>query len=363
MKKRVLIAVPNDNLGGAEQYLKMVAEYLYNEGYSIDVFFLKKKISGSWDELVNDDFNLYFTNKKTEKFGVLSLFKKLALRKKDVYHYAFTSHVHMNSFVALLRKLRILNIRYHIGRESTSIFKRYTGLKLFIFKTHYNFNYGKLDLLICQSDYMKNQLKEGVPKLFTKTKIEVIPNPVNLQKFQISTGQFNNPYSNYIVSAGRLIKEKGFDILIDAFKLLQKSFPDMELVIFGEGALRSELESKITQLNLQDKVFLPGFTTDIYHYFREATLCVVSSRIGGFPNVLLQMMAQNSRVVSTLCAGGIADIAALVTSEATSDSLHLAMKKCLTLNSSIQNREIFDLELSSRSIDCFIKKVNILLNE
>src|SRR5690606_38670145 len=45
-----------------------------------------------------------------------------------------------------------------------------------------------------------------------------------------------------------------------------------------------------------------------YSYFKKAKICVVSSIKEGFPNVLLQMLALNDRVVSTNCAGGIQDI-------------------------------------------------------
>lgn len=354
---RILIALPNDNLGGAEQYLKMVAEFFFQEGYRIDVYFLKKKVSGAWDELAAENFNLYFTTYTREKFGVWGMFKKLLMNRKRHYSYVFTSHIHVNSFISLLRKAAIVKADYHIARESTSTFERYKGLKLFIFKTHYRVNYNKIDLLVCQTDFMNNQLKKAMPQLFDSIKVKTIPNPIDLNKLmRIESGE-EVPFSNFIVSAGRLIVEKGFDILIESFHQLQNDFPEIKLVILGEGQLRVELSNRIRELGLENHVFLPGFVKNVYPYFSNAEMCVVSSRIEGFPNVLLQMMSQNNKVVSTTCAGGIEELKGVFTCPTESSTLLFeAMKLCLHSNTDRQ-KQYFREEIQSRSIESFVQKV------
>lgn len=356
--KTILIVLPNDNLGGAEQYLKMIAEYLhYKKMFSVDVFFLKRKTSGAWDQLENDNFRLHFTNSNTEKVGAISLSKYFIFCNKVKYEYAFTSHVHVNSFVSLFRKINVLDIKFHVARESTSIFTRYSGFKLFVFKMYYKFNYAFIDLLICQSDFMLNQFIQGMPRLSSKMNIKVIPNPVNLLNFNVGDNVFNNHYSNYIVSAGRFIPEKGFDILIESFFLLKKEIPELSLVILGEGKLRNQLEQKIIDLDLVEDVFLPGFVDNVYHYFQQAELCVVSSILEGFPNVLLQMMSQNTKVVSTLCAGGINELKGVVTCSVNdSDALFHSMKTTLTMDS-VVNRSLFDKELHNRSVENFVRLI------
>lgn len=354
---RILIALPNDNLGGAEQYLKMVAEFFFQEGYQVDVYFLKKRVSGAWNELETTDFILHFTSHTREKYGVCDLFRNLWSNKDIHYQYVFTSHIHLNSFVALLRKMKIVNAEYHIARESTSTFKRYKGLKLFIFKLQYILNYNKIDLLICQTDFMYDQLKKAVPRLVNSIKVKTIPNPINLKNPKMVGEDHILPFSNFIVSAGRLIPEKGFDILIEAYFQLQKEFSTIKLVILGEGHLRDALENRINELSLNDQIYLPGFIDNVYPYFNQAKLCVVSSRIEGFPNVLLQMMSQNDKVVSTLCAGGIEDIKGIETAETSNiESLYRAMKRSLNEDTRV-NRNLFDSELGKRSIGSFINTI------
>lgn len=361
--KRILIALPNDNLGGAEQYLKMVAEFFFREGYQVDVYFLKKKESGAWDELKAKFFELHFTKYTREKYGVWGLFKKLLTSRKTRYKYVYTSHIHVNSFISLLRKFGIVKADYHIARESTSIFERYKGLKLFIFKLQYKLNYNGIDLLVCQTEFMYNQLKNALPQLVNSIKVKTIPNPINLKNPKLIENDKILPFDNFVVSAGRLITEKGFDILIEAFHQLAKEFPTLKLVILGEGHLRVDLENKISDLGLNDQVYLPGFVDNVYPYFNQAELCVVSSRIEGFPNVLLQMMSQNEKVVSTLCAGGIENIKGLELAETGNvDNLYRAMKRSLETDTQL-NRRFFDNELKGRSIEGFIDIVTIELTK
>lgn len=357
MNQRILIALPNDHLGGAEQYLKMVAEFFFKKGYQIDIYFLKRRESGAWDPQETNDFRLHFTSCTREKYGVWALTKALWINRKTPYQYAFTSHIHLNSFIALLRKLTIVKSDYHIARESTSTFERYRGLKLLLFKWQYKLNYHKIDLLICQTDFMRDQLKKALPGLVNSINVKTIPNPINLKNSKMLNGVQLPAFNNFIVSAGRLIPEKGFDILIEAFYKLQQDFSGLNLVILGEGQLRHDLENKIIALGLENQVYLPGFVDNVYPYFNQAEMCVVSSRIEGFPNVLLQMMSQNEKVVSTKCAGGIEDIKGIGIAETNDiNSLYSSMKKTLKTETWV-NRNIFDKELKSRSIDSFVEKI------
>jgi glycosyltransferase involved in cell wall biosynthesis len=165
----------------------------------------------------------------------------------------------------------------------------------------------------------------------------------------------------YIVSAGRLIPEKGFDILIAAFSKLKQEYRDLKLIIIGDGKFRIEMEILIKKLNLENDVILYGIADNVYPFFKQAKMCVVSSRIEGFPNVLLQEMSQNEKVVSTLCAGDIDKIDGLFTCRPNDEQdLLRAMQQCLEADTA-GNRILFDKELQGRSIDGFIDKVNSYL--
>jgi glycosyltransferase involved in cell wall biosynthesis len=362
MKKRILIALPTDCLGGAEQYLKNIAVFFLKKEYMVTVLFLKSKKSGGWKNLkTKNNIKLIFTSSSSELKGIIPFFKNLISLRKERFDFIFTSHVHITGVLGLFVKLNIIKKTFFIGRESTSIFKRFNGLKLILFKTYYFLGYSSIDLLVCQTDIMKTQLIEALPWLSKKTSIQVIPNPVNFNDISFNE-KIDRKFGKFIVAAGRLIHLKGFDLLIKAFKIIKNKYPSLKLVILGEGSSRSKLERLILDLNLECDVFLEGFVENVYPYFNKSILCVVSSRIEGFPNVLLQMMSQNTKVVSTLCAGGIEDIKGISIAETNNViSLANAIENTLKQNS-VENRVIFDNNLAERSIGKFIQKIELHLN-
>jgi glycosyltransferase involved in cell wall biosynthesis len=361
MNSSILILVPNDSLGGAEQHLMNIAQYYLDRGSYVEVRFLTKERTKAWRKL-KGNFCLIFTNASSEKGGIYYFLKDLVFNKFKEYNYLFTSHVHLTGVAGLLIKLKILTISKFVGRESTSIFKRFSGAKLALFKVLYKVGYDKLDLLICQTDFMKEQLVSALPKLSSKINIQVIPNPINLENIESQNFDQNFKDVNFIVSAGRLIPEKGFDVLINAFAIVKKDNLNLKLLILGDGVLKNDLQKLSSNLGIAEDIHFLGFRDNVYPYFKHANACVVSSRIEGFPNVLLQMMSQNDKIISTLCAGGISDIPCIYTC-VTENHKALAFKINEAINAvTVQNRLVFNNFLENRSLNNFVKKVNLYLN-
>jgi len=149
----------------------------------------------------------------------------------------------------------------------------------------------------------------GLPR----EKISVVYNPVVTDKM-LRLAKVDEDYPwlpeksrPMIVAAGRLTKQKNFSILIRAFSLVRKNL-DISLVIMGEGELRSELETLISEYDLQGHVLLPGFVENPFFVMKQAKLFVLSSAWEGLPNVLIQAMACGTPVVSTNCPSGPAEI-------------------------------------------------------
>lgn len=352
----ILIVLPEDSLGGAEQYLKKIATHYEND--KVYVYFFKNTYSKKWNDLKDKKF-LYFLSTKNHFLGMLD-FIRIVKQNGIEFDYIFTSHVYCNSLVGILLSLGIIKTKYFIARESTSIFLRYSGLKLSIYKLAYHFGYRKMDLLVCQTEIMKSQLIQHFPAIEKRALVKVLANPIDLydanekgkKELEITIED------EYIITAGRLIKEKGYDVLIKAFSELRKEFQNVKLVILGTGNQREALKQLIETTGLEEEVLLMGQVENVYNYFRQAKMCVVSSRIEGFPNVLLQMMSQNNKVVSTLCAGGIEEIKGIYTC-IPNDTMGLknAMISCLN-DPRETNDTPFSEYLKSRDFDNFMKKVN-----
>lgn len=358
MPTKNLFVLLNDQLGGAENVLKMVALETKSRGDKVEVFFLSSKKTTKWADC-NYLYNKY-SGFKSYYLGVLSLMIFL-IRNRGGYNYVFSSHVFTNGILGFFRKLSLLKTNFLIARESTSIFKRYSGFRLLFYKFFYYLGYNKTDLLICQSEQMEDDFRINFSKLSKNITVVTIPNPFAFPattEQNTSETEVINQYKPYIISAGRMIPEKGFDILLEAFVLLKDKHPDLHLVILGVGPEKIRLQEIMQKHHLDSKVFFPGHEKNVYPWFKNAKVCVVSSRIEGFPNVLLQMMSQNGKVVSTLCAGGIENLKGVIKTKVGSvKMLYNSIDLAIESNTCKNSERIFHEQLEQRSVFRYIKMI------
>lgn len=238
--------------------------------------------------------------------GFFRFCRMLRVLNPDV---VMSTHPVINAGLGILRRCGIIRARI-IARECTSVFVRFSGLKLWIYRLFYYCGYPSIDLVVCQTENMRNELLKGTA-FITLRKIIVKENPIDLQaSLHLASQPLPVEWMDraYIVAAGRLIPEKGFDLLIRAFAKIRHRHPDSWLLILGDGPQDDILRTLVKELNLCDRVCLHPRVENPFPYFKQARLGVVSSRREGFPNVLLEMMACNARVISTRCAGGIEQI-------------------------------------------------------
>lgn len=131
-------------------------------------------------------------------------------------------------------------------------------------------------------------------------KSRIIYNAVKEDFYQVE----RTPVRGEIVTCGRLTEQKNHKLLINAFAEVQKIYPYATLKIYGEGALREELQDQIDALDLNEKVFLMGATNNVAKALQTADLFVLSSDYEGMPNALMEAMAAGVPCVSTDCPCG-----------------------------------------------------------
>lgn len=133
-----------------------------------------------------------------------------------------------------------------------------------------------------------------------RRKGRVIPNPL--------TGtlppRFTGEREKRIVTCCRLNSQKNLDLMIDAFSDIAPRFPEYTLHIYGEGEERSRLEEKILSMGLENRVFLPGYSSRIYDEIWRAALYVSSSDYEGISNSMLEAIALGIPTVCTDCPAG-----------------------------------------------------------
>ncbi len=111
-----------------------------------------------------------------------------------------------------------------------------------------------------------------------------------------------------VIAAGRLVYQKGFDMLIDAWDIVSKSHPDWTLDIFGSGEEEQRLRLQIQNLGLESSVRLNRPTPDIRQEYLRSDILVVSSRFEGFSLVLVEAMSCGIPCVSFNCKYGPSEV-------------------------------------------------------
>jgi len=134
-----------------------------------------------------------------------------------------------------------------------------------------------------------------------RRKAVVIPNPVAPPRTSEGSSPLPRPLA---VAIGRLVPQKGFDLLLQAFAALPPSANSWRLWIYGEGEQRASLEHLRRTLGLEDRVAFPGVCAHIGNALAQADLFVLSSRFEGFPNALAEAMAAGVACIATDCPSG-----------------------------------------------------------
>jgi glycosyltransferase involved in cell wall biosynthesis len=131
----------------------------------------------------------------------------------------------------------------------------------------------------------------------------IIPNPVKLPEGLRRPGK-----GKRLAAVGRLVPQKGFDLLIDAFAIVADRHPDWTLTIWGEGPDRKALEQQRKERGLEDRIFMPGISERPGSWLETADAFVLSSRFEGWGIVLLEAMAWGLPCVSFDCEWGPSDM-------------------------------------------------------
>lgn len=151
---------------------------------------------------------------------------------------------------------------------------------------HYEYQLEKLDktIVLCHDDARKYHFP-----------VQVIYNPLTLEPNSPSQGN-----SKKFLAVGRFSHlHKGFDLLIEAFRLFAEKDKEWTLDIVGEGVEEALYRKMIAEYGLQERVHIHPFTNYIQSYYSDAQIYVLSSRWEGFGLVLVEAMAHGLPVISS----------------------------------------------------------------
>lgn len=140
----------------------------------------------------------------------------------------------------------------------------------------------------------------------SKKTVSVVPNPV---RKSFSEKQVRDEgVEDYLINVARLDDaQKNQTMLIEAFNIVSKSFPNLKLHLAGSGRDLDKYKELVKELRLEDRVVFLGNLEDPTEAVRNSKLFLLSSNHEGMPNALIEAMAQGKACVSTRCSGGGAE--------------------------------------------------------
>jgi glycosyltransferase involved in cell wall biosynthesis len=139
------------------------------------------------------------------------------------------------------------------------------------------------DVVTANSKGALDALQAFVPK----EKLAFLPNPLADQPSSEAFA-FTAPT---VITVGRLVEQKGIDVLLAAWAKVAAALPDWHLALVGDGPLADELKEQARKLGVEGSVDWVGHVSDPFPHLRGAKLFVMTSRFEGTPNALLEAMA------------------------------------------------------------------------
>lgn len=172
-------------------------------------------------------------------------------------------------------------------------------------RLHYRLSYNWLaQALIANSQATKQALLRNAPWL-EPDRIHVIYNGIDPAPFlsppdRSLRQEWGIPDAHPVIGfVGQLDPRKGIDTLLEAFAQVHKHYPDVHLVLVGDGRLNSAIRQFGRQKQLNDRIHTVGFENDIPNVMKTIDLLVLPSRWEGFGIVLIEAMAAGKPTVTT----------------------------------------------------------------
>lgn len=250
--------------------------YLYKENSNFIKKLIKKILLKVPSLIMHKDEDLY---KMFSLFSDIKLIKSLVSIKTGI---VVTTIPSLNLLSTRLLNKNIIKI----GQEHKPYDAHTNRLREKIKK-----EYNRLDYLTCLTErdylYYKN-INKNTYKIENGTEID-------WRKADLD--------NKLIISAGRFSEEKGFDMLLKAFSIVVKMYPDWKLKIFGEGKEKGRLEEIILEEALHNNVMLMPKSNCLDEEIYQSSIYALSSRYESFGMVLIEAMALGVPCVSYSCAG------------------------------------------------------------
>ena len=319
MKKIIFITNFLGN-GGAARVMSVLANYLEDNDIDIEILsFLD--MDGKYKVNENVKYSIIKCKSKNnvlKKLERILKLRKLLKKSKESTVIAFEYFVNMQTIIANM----FLKNKLIISERADPNF---TGNKVGI-KQLRNILYRYANALVCQTPDAKAYFPKKV-----QDKAVIIPNPITPNLPERYTGERKKEIVNFC----RIEHPKNLPLLIDAFEMINKEYPEYKLKIYGNGNAENEIREYVNQKHLQEKVEINDFAQNIHKEVIESAMFVSSSNHEGISNSMIEAMGIGLPTICTDCPCGGAkmmienNVNGILVPVGDKEALYRAMKKII----------------------------------
>ena len=251
-------------------------------------------------------YTLGATRVRQGALGLLRLVRRVKPR------VILSGMAHLNFLVLLLRPLFPHGTQVLVRQNATvSATLAFGGQPLYT-RMLYRLLYRRADRVICQSRAMAEDLANELDMDWEQ--IKVLANPVDREGVLAAamapnqSAEWGNGAGPHLLAVGRLSREKGLDLLLDALTILREQFPAADLIVAGAGPEEQALKQQCQRLGLDEAVRFVGYVEHPYALFPGASVFVLPSRHEGMSNALLEALVGGLPIVALPCSGGVEEL-------------------------------------------------------
>lgn len=291
---RLVITNTSRSWGGNEQYALMVATGLAARGAAVRFLWSHPAVGQKVVAAGIDNAQLRLRS-DADLFGILRLAHEFSSFKANAVLLTRWREYLLGGIAAKMARVRCTALRFGLCRTPANDFK---GRLVF----------SMANKVIVNAEEIREALL--VRSWMDERKIDIVHNGVDTDHFHpdLDGALFRNslgisPRAQLVLTVGSLTDQKNHELLIRSAADVIKQRQDTIFVILGEGFLREKLEDLIQELNLEQKVFMPGFSDDIRSALAAADVFVLSSNNEGMARVLIEALACGKAIVTTDVSG------------------------------------------------------------
>lgn len=298
---RVTFIIDSLRMGGAERLMSIMTSYWATHGHTItlitmeghqnDFFTVDEKVNRlTVDDLVAPSPSVWIALKHNWQ-RIWRLRQLIRDSKPDVV-------------ITFMERMNVLGLLASIGLNIPIIISEHTDPRQSITGRSWAFARRLLYRRGSALMVMTESVRQWALDYISPRRIAVISHPVTIQPIISPTSKDKL----LIMALGRMIPLKGFDLLLRAFAQCVEDFPAWSLQIIGDGPERANLVQLATDLDIIERIEMPGSVQNPAPFFNQASLFVMPSLYEGFGLVLIEAMACGLPVISFDCPSGPSEI-------------------------------------------------------